>query len=294
MKPRSSSSPDRGVPKPYSWLSHFLLAVVICTLSKASAYADENTNSQAGYPGRIETMISFDVSNLIEGVIEEVHFQPGQSIQTGDVLFSIEASGYELAVETQRLNTVRADAALRSARQDLERMQKLKERGSVTDVQMFKAEIAMSIGEALLAQSKAEFEVAELELSRTVIRAPIDGIISKSDVSPGSYVEKGRGPLARIDQMDPVRLAYEIPYIERIEQLQIEDLSSPKTVLEPVTLRIKISDSWIYSETAKPENVSSRVDYTSGNLTIWAEVANPNYLLRPGMRVTVLPGRDND
>ncbi len=289
------SSSGHPIPEnPCASFIKLMLAAFVCMLSTSSARADQHKDAPSSFPGQIEALVSVDVSNLIEGVITEVHFKSGQFVEPGDVLFSLDATDFELAVENMRLNAVRAETALRSARQDFERIQKLKDKGSATEVQMFKAEIALSIGAALVDQAKAELKDAETNLERTTIRSPIAGVISQSEVRPGSYVKQGRGPLARIDQMDPVLLEYAIPYVERLEQLQIDDLRSPKEVLEPVTLRIQISDTWTYSETAKPENMSPRVDFSSGTLTIWAELANPKHLLRPGMRVRVVPVRDGE
>lgn len=262
--------------------------VLIPAVVPASAVA-QDVPAQAEFPGRIEALVSHDVSNVIEGVITQVHFKPGQFVEAGDILFSIDDGPYELAVKTQRLQTIRAETTLTSARQDLDRIQKLRNRGSATDVQMLKAEVALSLGDALVEQTKAELKAAEANLASTRIRAPISGMMSRSEVNPGAYVKIGRGPLARIDQMDPLRLSYAIPYVERIEQLAIDDLRAPRELLDTVTLRIKLSETWMYSETTTPDQVSSRVDYSSGTLTIWAELANPNFHLRPGMRVTVLP-----
>lgn len=257
-----------------------------------SAYGEDTMAAPAAFPGQIEALNTHDVANQVDGVISDVHFKPGQMVEAGDILFSIDPGTYELAVKTKRVNTARAETALTSARDDLVRVQKLKDRGSATNVQFLKAQVAMTFGDALLEQAKAELKMAEVSLERTTIRAPISGIISRSEVNPGTYVEKGRAPLARIDQMDPVRLSYTIPYVERIEQLAINDLRSPRELLKKFTLQIKISDTWMYSETTKPDNVSSRVNFSSGTVTVWAELANPSYQLRPGMRVTVLSSTD--
>ncbi|MEP2030220.1 MAG: efflux RND transporter periplasmic adaptor subunit [Paracoccaceae bacterium] len=252
------------------------------------AYGEDASDTQAAFPGQIEALNTHDVSNQVDGVISEVHFKPGQIVEAGDVLFSIESEAYALALQTQRVNTIRAEKGLASARQDFERIQELNNRGSASDVQFLKAEVAFSIGDALLQQAKAELKMAEIDLERTTIRAPIGGIISRSAVNPGAYVETGNAPLARIDQMDPVRLSYAIPYVKRIEQLAINDLRSPRELLDTVTLHVKISDTWMYSETTTPDNLSSRVDSSSNTIIIWAELDNPSYQLRPGMRVTVI------
>lgn len=264
-----------------------IAVLVLVGLGQRFAAAEEA--EQVSFPGRIEALNSYDVSNLVDGVVTGVHFKPGQMVEAGDLLFTIDASAYELAVKTRRVNTMRAEKTFASARQDLERIRTLKDRGSATDVQMLKAEVALALGDALVQEAKAELTLAEGDLEATRILAPISGIISHSEVNPGGYVKTGRAPLARIDQMDPVRLSYAIPYVERIEELAINDLSSPRDLLKRATLRVRISETWMYPGTATPDNTSSRVDYSTGTMTIWAELPNPSFQLRPGMRVTVLP-----
>jgi membrane fusion protein (multidrug efflux system) len=266
----------------------FSVSLLLVLGSSQSALAENTSPSVAEFPGQIEVLNSHNISNLIDGVVTGVHFKPGQFVEAGDVLFSIDPALYELALKTRRLNTVRAKTALASARQDLERIKKLKDRGSATEVQLLKAELALDVGEAMIEQAKAELKLAEFDLEATKIQAPISGVISRSEVYPGAYVETGREPLARIDQMDPVRLSYKLPYVERIEQLVVDDLRSPSEVLDKFTLQIRLSETWVYSETTKPENISSRVDPSDGTLTVWSELANPNFQLRPGMSVTVL------
>jgi RND family efflux transporter MFP subunit len=258
-------------------------------IAAGPALADRHGTASGAFPGRIEALNRADVSNAIASIVSEIHFKPGQIVRAGDRLFTLDPTDFELAVETERANVLRAEATLKSARQDFERLSTLKSRGSVSKVQVLKSEVALAFGEAVIAQSKAKLMAAEIDLSRSVIRAPISGVISPATVSIGTYVKTGRAPLASIVQLDPVRLAFEVPYIERIELLGLDDLRFPESLLNRVLLSIIISDTWVYSQTTRPDNVAGEVDAVSGTLTIWAELANPNGLLRPGMRVQVRP-----
>lgn len=240
------------------------------------------------YPGRIEALNRADVSNEVASVISEIHFKPGQLVRAGDKLFTLDSTDFELALETQRVNVLRTQATLKSAAQDFSRLRKLKIRGSATGVQVLKAEVAQAFADAVRAETQADLKAAQINLERTVIRAPITGVISPANVSVGTYVKIGRGPLASIVQLDRVRLSYQVPYVARIEQLDINNLLFPDSLLARVILTVKITDTWYYPLTTTPINVSSKVDYASGTITVWAELDNPKGLLRPGMRVTVL------
>ncbi len=89
--------------------------------------------------------------------------------------------------------------------------------------------------------------------------------------------------------MDPIMIAYQVPYVERLQQLDIKHLNDFEQRLTQVDLTVVISESWVYEHKAQPKHGSASVDPGTGGLTIWAETPNPKHLLRPGMRVRVFP-----
>jgi len=265
------------------------LIVLIESLATQPLAADPLRTLTESFPGRIEAQNQADVSNEVASVVTIIHFRPGELVQQGQVLFTLDATDFVLTLETQQANVLRAEATLTSARQDFERLAKLKQRGSATGVQVLKAEVAQAFADAVRAETNAKLKAAQIALNRTVIRAPISGVIGPSSVNVGTYVKVGRGPLASIVQLDPVRLAYSVPYVARVQQLEIEDLRFPESLLSRVLLTVKVSDTWFHPQTTRPTHVSSNVDHAAGTMTIWAELANPMGQLRPGMRVTVMP-----
>lgn len=274
-------------PSPLAAITN-VLAFLSLVLFATSATAQATNNQSAGYPGRIEALSQVDVSNEIASVISEIHFRPGQMVQAGDTLFTLDSTDSELAMETQRANLLRAEATLKSAEQDFQRLMKLKMRGSATGVQVLKAEVAQAFADAVRAETRADLKAAQTDLDRTVIRASISGVISPATVNVGTYVKIGRGPLASIVQLDRVRLSYQVPYVAQFEQRDIKNLVLPDGLASRAVLTVKVSDTWTYPRIISPLDISGIVDYASGNITIWAELDNPDGLLRPGMRVTVM------
>ncbi|WP_157770075.1 efflux RND transporter periplasmic adaptor subunit [Ruegeria marisrubri] len=241
------------------------------------------------FSGRIEALNKAAVSNAIASTVIGIHFEPGQRVREGDLLFTLDATDFELALATERANVLRAEATLTSARSDYERLKHLESRGSATGVQLLKAEVAQAFADAVRAETQAKLRAAELNMERTRIHAPISGVIGAPMVSVGEYVKKGRDPLAEIVQLDPIGLSYEIPYVQRLDELNLEDMRFPESLLESVELQLRISEDWVYPLPARPTNVSAEVDAETGTLTVRARVDNPNELLRPGMRITVHP-----
>ncbi len=247
------------------------------------------------YVGRIEALTQADVSTVVDSIITEILFEPGQTVTAGDPLFILDSTDFELKLQTAQANVHRSAALLDSAQQDLRRAQLLKQRGSISDVRLLKATGALALAEAVHEQTLAELEEARTNLARTVVRAPITGVIGLPEARIGTYAQSGnKKRLARIVQLDPVRLSYQFPYVTRLRQMRINDLSLPESLLRVIDLKIVVGGAWVYDQTATPTYVSPDVDPVTGMITIWARVPNPDQLLRPGMQVSVVVTTDAD
>jgi membrane fusion protein (multidrug efflux system) len=262
-----------------------LLTVFLLT-APAGSQAEEITV----YNGRVEALNRVEVSAQVEGVVVQIHFQPGQRVEEGDHLFSFDDLEFVQRKRTADAVAEKAAALFEDAKQEYDRNQELRERGRIADSRYFKSKAAVAIAAAAVAETNSRLEAAQIELNRTKVYAPISGIISAASVSRGSYVETGRkGVLATIVQLDPVRIAYDIPYPDRLVELGISDLTTIRTYADTVDLIVKLTPDWEHPEIAEPTFLSSDVNPETRSLTAWAVVANPTRTLRPGMDVQVQP-----
>ncbi|MEE3099879.1 MAG: HlyD family efflux transporter periplasmic adaptor subunit, partial [Pseudomonadota bacterium] len=129
---------------------------------------------------------------------------------------------------------------------------------------------------------------ARLRLERSVLRAPISGRIGRPQVDVGSFVEAAAGPpLAEIVALDPVTVAYSVPYDDRLATLREAGGSDLADVLARITLVVGAADGALVSAPVRPDMAEATVDPATGALTVRAALPNPQELFRPGMRVTV-------
>jgi membrane fusion protein (multidrug efflux system) len=241
------------------------------------------------FPGRIEAAFRADVTAAVDGTILEIHFEPGQTVEKGDVLFTLDDTKYRLGVASAEAEVERATLNLQSLEEDLGRVEELKERGTASELQRVKAARLVFVARAILNQAEANLESERAKLANTIIRAPVSGIIGSYETSLGAQVLPGVTPrLTQIVQMDPIWVSYKFDYVESIKRLEIHSLRDLESLLEFVKLQIEISDGWVYEFSPIPTHGSAEVDPDTGEITIWAEVANPEHILRPGMRVTVI------
>lgn len=241
------------------------------------------------FTGRVEPIRTVTVANRVDGVIEDVLFVAGQSVAQGDPLFQLDARTFEIAVDRARAVVARAEAELRLAKNAAIREARLVERGSGAQVRAFEAEIAAEMAQAELDEATADFEAALLDLERTQVPATIAGRIGRSTVAPGAIVEAEAGTaLAEIVQLDPVLVAYGVPYEARMTALKTTAAGDVESLLANVSLMLELPSGERYPHQGTPRFESAQIDQTSGMLTTWAAFPNPDGALVPGLEVRVL------
>jgi len=246
--------------------------------------AEEEVNPPAEYVGRVEAVQAVDLRARVEGFLDEVRFREGAEVREGDVLYVIEQAPYRARVAEARGRAARADAALTSARQYLDRLRTVRPGGvPATDI-----DTALGVklqAEAELQEAMAALDRAELDLGYTVVTAPIRGRIGRTAFTRGNLVGPDSGPLARIVQMDPIRVVYSVSE---------SDIAGPERIRTPgredcrLVPRLRLPCGEIYGEAGSLDFVDNEVDPDTGTVAVRAAFANPEGLLIPGQYVTVL------
>ena len=144
------------------------------------------------------------VTPLIGGPVSAVLVEDTQHVHRGDVLVRLDDTDAKLALARAQAGYVAAKAELDKTRIDLERRQALASSGSVSGDEITAARNAFDVAEANLIGATAARDQAEVDLKRTVISAPIDGVISKRQVQVGQRVQPGAPLMAVV----PIQAAY--------------------------------------------------------------------------------------
>jgi membrane fusion protein (multidrug efflux system) len=133
--------------------------------------------------------------------------------------------------------------------------------------------------QANLTAARAALEKAELDREETSIRAPIGGLIGRSEVSVGNYLGPGeRHLLATISQLDPIDVVFSIP-----ETLYLRTTSNGVDRQALDRLELILADNKAYPFPGKLANVGRAVDEKTGTLLIVAQFPNAKGILLPGM-----------
>jgi membrane fusion protein (multidrug efflux system) len=219
----------------------------------------------------------------VDGYIEAVRFKEGDLIKAGDVLYVLDGERYQAIVNQRKADLVAAEAELRRADRYYDRMQKADARG-ITQLERDNAEAAAGSAKAAVMQAKANLVVAEYDLKKTRVIAPISGQIGKTSAHVGDYVSPSKGALARIVQIDPMRISFPLTdraYIGwRSAQLKGEAPDYRLRLLLPDGSEYRQLGAWAFDD-----NTMSKETAT---IIMRLVFPNPNRMLIPNSYVTLL------
>ena len=254
-------------------------AVTVVTLKA------EDVTLTASLPGRVVASAEAELRPQVGGLIVERLFEEGSHVAEGDPLYRIDPRTYEAAVAQAQAALAQAQAQADSARREAERVVTLRDRRVASEQTQESAVAARDAAEAGVKAAEAQLLAAQIDLDRTTITAPIDGVIGLAQVSPGALVTAGQEtPLAVIRRIDPVRVdvtqsAAEITRWQRMGP----EAALPEGADRTVTLRL--ADGSTYEHTGSMTAAEPHVDETTGVITLRMEFANPDNFLLPGMFV---------
>jgi len=226
----------------------------------------------------------------IQGFLEQVKFKEGSDVRAGDLLYVIEQAPYQAKVDADTASVTQATATFTKACQYLDRVRTVRSGGvSATDIDDAVAEELRA--RAHLEEAKAKLELSRLDLGYTTVRAPISGRIGRTAFTRGNLVNPASGPLARIVQINPIRVVYSVSENNLVAikmALKDADRGKKHPMLAP---RIKLPGGQIFKTSGQIDFVDNTVDPGTGTIAVWALFDNPDGTLLPGQYVTVLLAR---
>ena len=155
-----------------------------------------------GATGALEAVTTVQVGSQVSGIIQELHVDFNSIVREGDVIMRLDPSLFETQLEQARANLLRSEAeaerlsvAVDDAATQLRRSRELAASELISETELEAAEVTLRSAQAQLKsaqaqvrQSQASLSMNEVNLEHTVIRAPIDGIVTSRLVDVGQTV----------------------------------------------------------------------------------------------------------
>ncbi|MFC6460709.1 efflux RND transporter periplasmic adaptor subunit [Paracoccus aerius] len=239
----------------------------------------------ATLPGRVVASAEAELRPQVGGLIVERLFEEGSVVAEGDPLYRIDPRTYEAAQAQAVASLAQAQAQADAARRDAERVVALRDRRVASEQNQDSAIAARDAAEAAVKAAEAQLLATQIDLDRTTITAPIDGVIGLAQASPGALVTAGQAnPLAVIRRIDPVRVDVTQSAAEIVRWQRMGPEAALPTGADR-TVSLRLADGSTYEHTGSMTAAEPYVDEMTGVITLRMEFANPDNLLLPGMFV---------
>ena len=259
-------------------------------LVMVSTVAEQEVNPAVEYVGHVEAVQEVSLQARISGLLEQVNFKEGSDVRVGDLLYVIEQAPYQAKVNAAQARMNKAQIALTRARDYLQRIQNVRSGGvSATDIESGEADVLAA--EAELQETNAALALAELDLGYSRVSAPINGRIGATALTKGNLCGPASGPLARIVQLDPIRVQYSVSENDLAAIKMALDDSSSKQKKDLLQTQIRLPGGKLLALSGKVDFVDNKVDASTGTISVRLIFDNPEGLLLPGQYVTVLLSR---
>jgi membrane fusion protein (multidrug efflux system) len=235
--------------------------------------------------GRVKAVNTVQLRGRVEGFLEKVLFKEGQNVKTGDLLYQIEKTQYQAAVDQTTANVAAAEAQELNAQLQFNRSSDLVKTQAVAQATLDQNRAALESAKANVLQNKAALTIAQENLGYTDIASPIDGRIGLTTYTQGNLVNPASGVLATIVSDDPI-------YVEfPVSMRQIADIRAAQKQQDsgPINIKvfIQLANRQKYDHSGVWNYIGNQVDQQTDSLLVRATFPNPERQLVDGAFVTV-------
>ncbi len=250
--------------------------------------------------GTLDGYDNAEIRARVRGFLRTQGYKDGSFVKAGQALFTIEPTEYIAAQSAARAALTRARVNQAHNRVQLDREQALLKSGMVSQQDVDNAAANLADADGQVQAAEAQLEQADLNLSYTQIRAPIEGVAGLALVRIGNLVgQDGPTLLTTVSQIDPIRVNFPmsevdfVKYPDRFKQLDVRDIAwakrqfarldaGAKTETGDTGIEITLTDGSTYGHRGVIVTTNRQIDPSTGTIQVQALIPNPDGNLRPG------------
>lgn len=239
------------------------------------------------FTGRLQAVETVEIRPRVSGYIDLVAFTEGKVVKRGDLLFVIDPRPYKADRDRAAADLKRFRTTLDLAKIEQQRVQHLKESGAVSQEEVDERESTVAQAEANVSGAEAALESAELNMTFTRVTSPIDGRVSRAEVTRGNLVTGGNNGgtfLTSVVSMDPIYLYFEgdeATYLRYVALARAGERPSSRDAPNPV--HVGLANEEGFPHEGKMDFVDNQVNGQTGTIRARAVLENKDGLYIPGL-----------
>jgi RND family efflux transporter MFP subunit len=239
------------------------------------------------YTGQFAAKEYVEIRARVSGYLTEIHFEDGQLVKEGDLLFVIDPRPYEATLAAARAQLAQGNAQVELATRQLERTAELRKKDFEPASTYDQRVSDLKVASAAVESAKAAIRSAELNVGFTRITAPLTGRISNHQVSVGNLVsgsDSATTPaMTTIVSLDPIYFYFDMSegdYLAYQRATAAGMLNEARGSAPPVYARLTDETEWPWK--GQLNFLDNQMDRGAGTIRARATFANPGYFVTPG------------
>jgi len=251
------------------------------------------------FTGKLQAVESVEIRPRVSGYIDKVAFTEGSFVRRGTLLFVIDPRPYQAEYDKAAADLKRFKTALELSRILSVRVQRLKESGAVSQEELDERKSTVAQAEANVAGSEAALEAAALNLNFTKVTSPIDGKVSRAEVTRGNLVTGGSNGgtlLSSVVSMDPIYIYFDADEQSYLRYSQMaHGGAQPNSGDAGSPVQVGLANEEGFPHPGKLDFVDNQLNSQTGTIRARAVLQNKDGQFTPGLfaRVQLLGGEEH-
>lgn len=233
--------------------------------------------------GQVEGSKEVEVRARVAGILVKRIYREGDVVAAGAPLFQIDPAPFEIALAQARAQLAQERARNEQANREAARLKALAAERAISQKEYDDATSTSKLSAATLQAAEANVKQAELNLSYTLVSAPVAGVTGRAVRSEGSLISAGADSLlTSIYQVDPIWVRFSL------SESDLGKLPGGRLARGAATeLKLVLPDGKPYEGRGRLNFTATQIDPRLATQQLRAEFDNPRQQLLPGQFVRV-------
>jgi membrane fusion protein, multidrug efflux system len=233
------------------------------------------------FNGRVASINSVDVRARVTGYVDQLAYREGDSLKRGDLLFVIDPRPYRDALDSAKASLERERAAAAFADIQAKRAHALNASEAISKEEYQNRDSDLSQSAARVHEAESAVAMAELNLSFTEVRSPIDGQTSRAQLTIGNLAQADQTVLTTVVSQDPIYVYFDCDEQSYLRFQERVHRGSGVSSANPV--RVALANETGFPHVGRVDFLDNQVNPSTGTIRARVILSNPDHLFTPGL-----------